>query len=94
MTVRTVSNSKYNFDDSSNSPEFRVGDRVRFANGPIMHIVEHHGVDEVLCYWWNGPMLQEGVFPTKLLIHVMTPPGEPEVTFIGVIGEALEEGEE
>lgn len=65
--------------DTEFTPPFKVGDRVRFNNGPVMVVVDIYEHAWALCYWWIGQHLQEASFPVHLLIHALTFPGEEEV---------------
>lgn len=77
MTICT--NTDLNYEDA---PAFKVGDRVRFSNGPVMTVIDVYEHKWVLCYWWVAGCLQEASFPVQVLIHAMTFPGEEDSELI------------
>lgn len=83
-------------DDFITPDGFKPGDRVRFANGPTMVVVELMENNCAGCYWWvDGVDLHQGVFPISLLIHDQTFPVVEEIPAVTEIaGDAIDDANE
>jgi len=58
-----------------NAHMFLQGHRVRFADGPVMTVMDFttSGQNEyIICGWWQGLELRTGTFPPSVLIHTDT----------------------
>lgn len=60
-------------DTSENTSDFRRGHRVRFANGPVMTVMDftYDEIGEIvpICGWWDEMQLSVGAFHPDVLIH-------------------------
>jgi uncharacterized protein YodC (DUF2158 family) len=66
-----MTNAVSTFDDTTG---FRRGHRVRFANGPVMTVMNYtegeYGETLILCGWWRGDSeIEIDAFHPDVLIH-------------------------
>ena len=71
--------------DEDPSAPFRMGDPVRFLNGPVCTVVATDDEDNTVCiaWWCDGPMLTYAWVPEGLLIHVQGVPMTTDPDYFG-----------